>query len=106
MDTGAGDAQLGRRARKVLRDVRIAITGRDREAQARIGAQRDAALAREESVPEAGSAQEPTFQEIGAFRHEPSFMRPAGPVMQVSIAESGLCRSNLDLKPRPRSPCS
>ena len=97
------DAELGRRALQVLLDVGFAVPGRHREAQARVGARRDAAVAREERMSKAGSAQERTFQELGVFRHGSSFMRPAGPVVQVSVVESELWHDESRARSRVRA---
>jgi hypothetical protein len=95
MDTRARHAQPSRSALQVLLYVDLAIAGCNREAQAGVRAQRDAALASEEGMPKTGSAQERAFQELGVFRHGRSFMRPTGPVKQVSMVESELWQSNL-----------
>jgi hypothetical protein len=121
MDAHARNAEHGGRTLQVLPDVGLAVTRRYRKAQARVGALRNPAPTREEGVPKTGIAQERTFQELGVVGHGWSFMRPAGPVKQVSIVESertalprhrrerwigDLCQSNPDVEARRRSPHS
>ncbi len=68
--------------------VRRLVAGSDRKAQAAISADRYAAVAREECMAKACLPEQWAFQEFGVSRHGRSFMRPAGPAVQVSITES------------------
>src|SRR3954466_5394531 len=103
MNPRGRDAKRRTRALQILTHVVRLVAGCNRETEARVGASGDPAVTGEESVTKPSFAQQRAFQELCAVGHGDGFMRPVGPVLQVSVPES-VDQDELSQSRRARGP--